>query len=373
MEPTIEQQLKEIIQSSPKEALLPEEKAAMKSHLLHFMQQHPLVTPVAARFAWFGFTKTPAFRVVSLAAMALLVGGGSIAFAAQNALPGDRLYGFKTGVTEKVLAWTMFSEQAKASYDLNLVQLRFQETEQAASENRLNAEASVQVNALLNRHIADAKQRIEHLKQGQTVAEAIQINSDLEASLNANARVLDKIANDRGAVSSAGVKPILKDVKDTVSKVKQSRKSDELDVPLQSSAVLATQVAAKANEADALAEKTSRFLLNRQGQVSVDTYVKGQADLVLVNQDIASGKANVQLENYQDGLINYQDALRTLQEINIYVSNESKLKVKLNQPANDTDEDTMLKQGAGVIHIDNNEVRGVQINNQVKVGGSLLK
>ena len=86
-----EQKLRNIIHSSKKESLLPSEKEVIKSNLLHFIKQNP-IKEKREFFHWpavfMSMANAPTVRYVSLVAMVLVVGGGSVAFAAQNSQPG---------------------------------------------------------------------------------------------------------------------------------------------------------------------------------------------------------------------------------------------------------------------------------------------
>lgn len=222
-----EQSLKQLIGRLPKESLLPQEKEAMKLQVMRFMKEYPVQQPYWMHAMASFLNATPALRAVCLVAMVVLVGGGSVAFAAQHALPGDLLYPVKTGVTEKVLALTLFSNQAKAEYDINLTQLRLQEAEIIAAQNRLTAQSTQEVRTLLNDHIGDIQDRILLLKRKEDIRLRVELNAKLEAILKAHVDVIGGLAEKKQVDNSQALKDILADVKDKADKAAKLRLEDE--------------------------------------------------------------------------------------------------------------------------------------------------
>lgn len=317
-----EEQLKNIIKTSKQESLSLQEKAVIKSQILHFMQKNP-VQPVYHWRFWQGLT----LHYVSFAVMMFLVTGGGIAFAAQNTLPGDWLYPVKTEVTEKVLAWTLFSEQAKVQYDIDLTKLRLQETETIAYQNKLDDKKSAQVKALLDEHINNINSRVLGLSGPDKAKISIEINSQLEASLKAHANSIDALAVKTESHSESVIHGILSDVKSKTDVVKKIREQDEsvllLNLPVQASLDAENKLAeaqVKIREATLLAEQ-------KKNDINDMIYRKVQADTALASQYIVDGKKALELKNDAQAFIFFQNALRQAQETNIYISNESRLKI----------------------------------------------
>ncbi len=71
---------------------------------------------------------------------------------AEKALPGNTLYGIKTGVNEKVLGLFATSPQAKAEWQLTLADRRLSESETLATQDKLTPEESAQLQASFDEH-----------------------------------------------------------------------------------------------------------------------------------------------------------------------------------------------------------------------------
>lgn len=329
-----EQQIKNIIKGSKKEYLSPQEKEAIKSHLIHFIKQHPAQAPRPAVFTWLGLIQAinarPALRYVSLVAMVVLVGGGSVAFAAQNAQPGEFLYSVKTGVSEKVLALTLFSDQAKAEYTINLAQLRLQETETAAAQDKLNDQTTAEVRLLFNDHVTDIQNKIVKINAKEDARVSLRLNSQLEALLKAHAKIIDTMAGKKQGSQATAIKNILSDVESKTGEITKNRQESESRVSLQASENAKVNAENKIQEADAELQEAEALIVG--AIVSEHSRQKARTDLVAVRQSITEGNAKLATGDYTGAFIIFQNAVRLAQEINIYISNESKLKLQFNLP-----------------------------------------
>ncbi len=329
-----EEQLKSIIQASKKEALLPHEKEAVKSHVMHFMKEHP-VKPKTGLLGWpamfMSMAHAPAMRYVSLAAMAVLIGGGSVAFAAQHAQPGEFLYSVKTGVSEKVLALTLFSDQAKAEYQINLAQLRLQETETAAAQDKLNDQTSAEVRQLFNDHVTDIQNNIIKINAKEDARVSLRLNSQLEALLKAHAKIIDNLAEKKQGSQAAAIKNILSDLKDKTDEITKNREQSESNVSVAISSNSKINAENKVKEAQAAVAEAGAAI--GAAAVSESVRQKALADLAIASHNMIDGKAKLESQDYAGAFILLQNAVRLAQEVNIYISSESRLELKFNSPA----------------------------------------
>lgn len=133
-------QFDELIKNTKKISLTQSEKSLMHSHVTSHMKSHPFLhtqnvpSPYVSAFQ--------KLRHHSLAtALVLLFCLASVGtVSAESTLPGDALYGLKTGVNEKVLGWFAQSKSSKAEWQLSLADRRLHESELLAKENRLTPE-----------------------------------------------------------------------------------------------------------------------------------------------------------------------------------------------------------------------------------------
>lgn len=357
------EQLKQILQASKLERLSPTEKDAIQYNIRQFMAKHPIQPQQTGVLAWFTSVQKvyamPVVRSVSLAALVILIGGGGIAFAAQNALPGDALYPVKTGMTEKVLAFTLFSDQAKAEYDIDLAQLRLQETETVAAQNKLNGQTGAKVQVLFNAHVEKIQTRIDAISAKQDDQVAVELNSKLEALLKAHTKIIDNLAGDLQDDNAAAAKKISADVKTKTDQVIKNRQKNEATFAAQVSQKAQINAENKMEKAEAAVKEANTLLGKDAVKITDISRQKAKVDLEIAAENITAGKAKMELKEYKAAFILFQDALRQAQEVSIYLKNESRLKIKFNLPA------------ALVVPVHQDTQEDVEDN--IKVEGNLLK
>jgi len=108
-------------------ALTETERRALKARLVVFMHDLP---PAPAR--WFSFawaSHTSVFRLTPVIVIALFFVGGGVSRVAESSIPGDILYGFKTGVNEEIKGFLATSPESAAAFEVDLAERRVSELE----------------------------------------------------------------------------------------------------------------------------------------------------------------------------------------------------------------------------------------------------
>lgn len=129
-------QLDELKQHTNEIVLTQDEKSLMRKNILSFVKKYPLYTSsvVSPYSTFFQAVKKHGYAT-SLVLIFCLFGVSSVS--AEVTVPGDVLYGIKTGVNEKILGWFANSPDAKAEWQLALADRRLEESETLARENKL--------------------------------------------------------------------------------------------------------------------------------------------------------------------------------------------------------------------------------------------
>lgn len=140
-----------------------EEALRMEESLLTFMNKNPVnmgaaIAKKEPKQARIGFQELffGRFSPMLAAVMILVLGGGSLSYAAEYALPGDTLYPVKVYVNEEVHGALVLSPEARASWATKRAERRIKEAKTLAATGRLTPEASTTIIAAFNTHIANA-------------------------------------------------------------------------------------------------------------------------------------------------------------------------------------------------------------------------
>jgi len=131
------------------------------------------------------------FRPVMAAAFIIVfvLGSGSVvAFASQASLPGQTLYKVKLA-TEQAKKITLRSSGAKATYELALIDKRFNETNKLISEQKLTASNEAVVIAAIKTHTDDFKAETSDLSTSDPIL-ALSYNTKLSNTLKTGTHIL---------------------------------------------------------------------------------------------------------------------------------------------------------------------------------------
>ncbi len=129
-------------------------------------------------------------------AIALLVAaaiGGGTSIAAQSALPGDALWGFKVGVNENIQAALAAEGKAQADFDIAAIEARLHEARELAAQARLGVDAQADIETNFEQHAASVAQQIAKMHA----------DGDFSAAADVAARFQAAIATGGSALSEA--------------------------------------------------------------------------------------------------------------------------------------------------------------------------
>lgn len=143
------------------------------------------------------------FRPVMATALALVMvlgSGGIVAFASQASLPGETLYKVKLA-TEQAKKITLRTSDAKATYELALIDKRFNETNKLISEQKLTASNEAVVIAAIKTHTDDFKAETSDLSTSDPIL-ALSYNTKLSNTLKTGTHILLALS-DHQSLSSA--------------------------------------------------------------------------------------------------------------------------------------------------------------------------
>lgn len=127
------------------------EKADTFNAIAKHMQKNPMQAPEhSAVFNWFAFHKMIASTMIAV--LIIGVGGGSVAYAAQAALPGEALYSVKVDITEPLIdAALTFDPERRAEWERRRLKRRLKEVEHLSNNERFTAD-----------HRTRLQERVEH-------------------------------------------------------------------------------------------------------------------------------------------------------------------------------------------------------------------
>lgn len=176
--------IKKIEEVSKETHLTQDEKFAVRNNLLKYMSQNPVQEKHAIRSPW--FASSSRFRgkkVLSAVVLLGVVGGGTLSFAAEAALPGDVLYPVKTGINEPVHRVVLFTPQEKADWDVRLVERRLDEISKLSESNAITPEAKAIIESRLEAYTDRVKNNIDTFENEEDYEQANEVLEKLNTTL----------------------------------------------------------------------------------------------------------------------------------------------------------------------------------------------
>lgn len=160
--------------------------ARIKERVVAFVHAHPIPAPRrwCLSKAW-----------ASVCSIVFVFGISSVGIAAEAALPGDTLYGFKTNVNEALRGHLSFSEQRKAMWEAQRIQRRLEEVEQLKLHGgAVDDVVRERIEMRLESHVERLEERVQHLEQKKKHADVDRVVENLRKSTQSRGAVLEELS-----------------------------------------------------------------------------------------------------------------------------------------------------------------------------------
>lgn len=320
--------------------LRPDEREAMRQHLLSVMAEHPARSTRAGQLPvhphFFSLHVRGNFLVASILVVLLLVSSGGTAMAAETALPGDLLYPVKVRINEPVRSAVTFTAEAKARWSARRVERRLDEAEQLIAAGRWNAETETALAASVQVQSQRAVEQQDQLRAGGKAQAAAVVSSQLEASLQAHQQVIERLQLTAGTdgTSDSALDVAVAAALDATAALRSAAETEVSGSP-------SVQAAAKGRRKAAAhkIEEVERFLGRKRAGTEIEADAAAQARLEDARQILVAGEAELEAEVFGDAFTSFQQSQRAAQEAKILlehnfgVNEEVKSKVESRREA----------------------------------------
>jgi len=335
----MENKLKQILEKTKLVKLNQQEKMEIRKALLNFMKIQPvrargILRPILQERSILTkiiLTLKKPMPVIAIILIIALVGGGSASVAAQQALPQDILYPIKININEKVRSALAFSPEAKAEIEVELAEKRVEEAEQLAAEGRLTKAAQAQVEQNFDRHAAKIKEKIEQFSAQGKAEKALELASNLEASLKAHEQILNQLSLKKG---NENVKKLALEVKTKSEEAGDWRAEEESKI--KTGVDVKAAVLGRLKAVQNKIEEVEKFIDKAKVSAEVKTMAE---DKLKIAKDLKD-KVEVQIEaqEYNEAFLSLAEAHRLAQEAKLTITAEQRFKIYL--PSSPTSSET---------------------------------
>lgn len=284
--------------------LTTEERSSMHGAMRAFMHEHP----VRERAPFF----SPMFMRVGMSVAGVVLLCGGTAFAAEQSLPNDTLYGVKVNVIEPTLLSLAFTSSQEARVNSLLVERRLEEAEELIADNALDTETATELQARTSEHADAVQVALKEVAAGGDVQSALEIGSDLEATLDAHTEIAAALADDSASPTDDAFSEIISDQSDEIEDTNNDTEDQLATEPKEDNDAYARDAKDAADEAlaqlrERLATPSEDPDANTRGaallQKSLDAYGVGNEKLTAGDTDDAASAFQDAVQAATQGMI----------------------------------------------------------------------
>lgn len=274
----IEKKLREVGKKSNLSQSVKDQK---KEELLAFMKMYPVRevsldrhssrSEASSSLPLLGLRK---FRLMHAVIIAAIVLSGATSVSAEQALPGDLLYGVKTSVNENVRGALAVGAQAEGKWQAELAARRLNELAELKSEGEVDSETEAELTAQAQSHAKEARDEAKALQSRGKIEAAMSVLNSLEVALNSSPQ------GDAQGQSNSNINTVIELELDLLNSVEQELEQERLV------------------ELDSETEQGSSVEINVGGKNGLEIGVKSETEAS--NGDNVSGM-NDEMESHDSG------------------------------------------------------------------------
>jgi len=188
--------LKQLKKGSREVRLTADEKSVMRQSLAQFARKNPIMHTSRANSSrvvvspYSFMRKARGWRMVSATVIGGILIGGTVSFAAEGALPGNVLYPVKTELNERVRSVAAVTPQAKAEWDVKLVERRLTEMKEVGLLETVPPETKEVARENVKKYTERAQKRIVELDDNDDEEGALEVAENLAQVLRTHETIL---------------------------------------------------------------------------------------------------------------------------------------------------------------------------------------
>lgn len=240
--------------------------------------------------------------------IAVVVGGGA-SFAAENSLPGDVLYGVKTGVNEKVMAAFATTAEAKANFEARTAGRRLEEMERLSAKGKVDANVAADLQENFQAHADRAELNMTELDS----VSALEVASNFESSLRAHSEIFTKLqaseTDDANVLASLSAK-----INNETNDVLRAKVKAEGEISVSTNPDVKAAAEGKLMAAESKLAEVRALIEAKKASLGAEATVKAEADLRTAEGLVVQGKAKLEGGAYGEAFILFQEAHQEAQE-----------------------------------------------------------
>ena len=268
--------LKQLKKGSREVRLTADEKSVMRQTLVRFAHENPIVHTSRSRavVSPYSFMKRArGYRVLSATVIGGILIGGTVSFAAEGALPGNVLYPVKTELNERVRSVVAVTPEAKAEWDIKLVERRLSEVKEVSALDTVPLETKEVARENVRKYTDRVEKRIAEFDDNDDEENALMVAENLARVLRTHeTMILEDIEGDDEEYETVDDTDDEKDVqKEITTKVKEPQTIQKKEVKQLRTTVASTTRSTKITATSTPSVKTIESSSTRKSEKRQDS------------------------------------------------------------------------------------------------------
>ncbi len=174
------------------------EKAVVRHNISFFIEHNSAAAdrkyrPVKAS-PYFSRLSFPWMKTVAIALVVMIAGGGSLAYASVDALPGDFLYDAKVNFTEELVAATKMTHETRIEYQGARVEKRLNEVDTMLKNGTMTENRRARAEASLQKQLDTLSKKMDKLPENKKAKIVLRTASMLTPSLQAHGEAMRQLS-----------------------------------------------------------------------------------------------------------------------------------------------------------------------------------
>ena len=246
--------------------------------------------------------------------IALLLSGGGVSYAAEQALPGDTLYPIKVRVNEEIREWASLSSEAKANWEGRRAERRLEEVERLALSGNLTEELEKRLEERFETHIEKINEKIAEFEEAGNTQAIERLTSALETSLENHNEILGLVKS--GEIDKDKILELIKArVEEREQHFEEARERMEAHIAGLPEADMKIAAENKINAAENRIGATENFINAQDGKIDAEKLADLNADLTEAKTKLAEAKTYLEKGEYKDAFMKAVEAFKLAQVV----------------------------------------------------------
>lgn len=319
-----------------------DEKERMRESLVSYMEYKPIrsgkvLIREPKKIPVFSFFRAHHFSGALLIAMIVTSSTFGMTFAADDALPGDLLYGVKVNFNEEIKSVFLSTPEDRIAWEQERAERRLVEASQLAAEGRLDEKNQEQVSKLFAEHTNAVLEQVLATEEVDPVL-AAEMSSTFEESLDTHEAVLARLIVEQEENAGENSRDLVEQVRtvameagkiredaeekviaeEVVSVTEETTQEPTLEQPSEEEKRESANMRIRAIER--AQQRAANLLSTLQEQVASledGTTMKTQAEAQIAFgvEMMERGAESFEIQNYNEAYVSYRQAAATFQKV----------------------------------------------------------